>query len=239
MPFDKKISYSANSTAVLKAEKVQRFLNGTVFEFNYLGKVFQIKTPLLGSFNVENILAAMGLAFQVWLDPEQAIASIQTFKPLQGRMERISHESKHYYFDIAHSPDALDKTLQFLANVKATGRTIVVFGSPGDKDKEKRTQIGKIVERYADIMIASDSEPGHENRLQILDDLTAEVKNKKEWENFFVIPERRFAIQFAMDIAQPNDLVLFTGRPRHGWQKTNMGKKDWDDMGFVKEKLVI
>jgi UDP-N-acetylmuramyl tripeptide synthase len=59
-------------------------------------------------------------------------------------------------------------------------------------------------------MIASDSEPGHENRLQILDDLTSEVTNKKEGENLFVIPERRFALQFAIEIAQPNDLILFT-----------------------------
>jgi UDP-N-acetylmuramyl tripeptide synthase len=69
----------------------------------------------------------MGLAFQMGLDPEQAIATVQTFSPLQGRMERISHDGKHYYFDISHSPDALDRSLQFLANVKATGRTIVVF----------------------------------------------------------------------------------------------------------------
>ena len=68
MPFDKKISYSANSSAVLKAENVKKFLNGTVFNFSYLGRSFQIKTPLLGSFNVENILAAIGLAFKSGLN---------------------------------------------------------------------------------------------------------------------------------------------------------------------------
>jgi hypothetical protein len=54
-----------------------------------------------------------------------------------------------------------------------------------------------------------------------------------------VIPERRFALQFAIEIAQPNDLILFTWRPRHGFQKTNTGKKEWDDMTFVKTTLGI
>ncbi len=210
-----------------------------MFSFDYLWKTFEMKTPLVGRYNVENILAAMWILFEVWLKPEEVIPSIQTFMPVQWRMERISHENKHYYFDIAHSPDALDKTLQFLSHVKWQWRTIVVFGSQWNKDQNKRKEMWKIVERYADIMIATDSEPYHENRLQILDDLTANITSKKEGENLFVIPEREFAIKFALEIAKENDLILFAGRPRHWHQKTNTGKKKWDDIDFVKKMLNI
>ncbi len=239
MPFDKKINFAIDNTAIIKAHDLQMFLNGTLFTIDYLGNSFSVKTALMWRYNVNNILSALWLVFEIGLDPEDAIDAIKHFRPLQWRMERISHDNIHYYFDISYSPNALDKTLSFLNKVKWKGRLIVVFGSPWNKNQEKRYEMGKVVARYADIMIATDSEPYHENRLQILDDLSSKISSKREWENLFIIPERKFAIQFAMEIAQENDLLLFTGRPRHGYQKTNTGKKKRDDIAFVKKILTL
>lgn len=239
MPFDKKLNFGINSSAIVRAENIKTFFNGSVFSFDYLGKTFEMKTPLVGTYNINNILAALGVVFEAWLQPKEAIDAAQSFNSIQWRMERLSYENKQYYFDIAHSPDALNKTLQFLWDVKWQWRLIVVFGSPGNKDQNKRQKMWKIVAHYADIMIATDSEANHENRLQILDDLTSKISTKKEWESLFVLPEREFAIKFALEIAKENDFILFAWRPRHGYQKTNTGKKKWDDIVFVKKVLWI
>jgi len=233
LSFDKKINFSINSSGVLKAKNIQRYINGTAFEFSYLGKEYSVKTPLVGTFNVYNILAALSLGFGIGLDPVKAISAVQSFPGVVGRMERFTYKWIHFFVDMAHSPDALDKTLQFTSSVKWTGKLIVVFGSPGNKDKAKRAQMWKIIERYSNIMIATDNEPNRENRLQILDDLTSEITHKKEWDNLFVIPERKFAIQFAIEIAKPEDIILIAGRTRHNKQKTNTGVKYWDDKEFI------
>lgn len=239
LAFDKKINFSVSSSGVVKAEDIKRYINGTSFSFSYLGKKYDVKTPLVGTFNVYNILAALSLAFQIWMSPEEAIIQVQKFSWVVWRMERFMHNDVNYFIDMAHSPDALDKTLQYLSNVKAWWKLIVVFGTPGNKNKAKRAQMWKIIERYGDVLIATDNEPDKENRLQILDDLTSEIKTKKEWETFFVIPERKFALKFATQIAKPHDIVLIAGRPRHHKQLTNLWKVSWDDMELLKKLLGI
>gem|GEM_PF-2138132 len=134
----------------------------------------------MGLFNVDNILAALGLAFQIGLDPNALIPTIESFSGLASRMSAIHHQDQHYYFDIAHSPDALDKTLQFLTHIKGNGRLIVMFSAPDFVQAQQRSHISTIVERYANIMIITEHYTGNAEKLVVLDDLSKELHSKQE-----------------------------------------------------------
>jgi UDP-N-acetylmuramoyl-L-alanyl-D-glutamate--2,6-diaminopimelate ligase len=110
-----------------------------------------------------------------------------------------------YYIDFAHTPDGLEKTLSFAAKNKQTGKLIVVCGATGNRDKDKRPVMGDLALKYADIAILSDDDPDTENRLKILNDMTANIQNifLPEEKQVFIIPERYYAIKFVAEIAKP------------------------------------
>lgn len=229
MPFDKKLSYSIVASANLKAENIQTSLTGTTFSFTYLGKSYTVHTKLVGAFNVYNILAALSVVIQMGVDIDKALQTIEQFETVTGRMERIDHHGASYFVDFAHTPDALDKTLEYLQSIKGTGRLITLFGAPGCRDVSKRPIMGEIAAQYSDILIATDDDPDTENRLTILGQLTKAIRNKTLGKDLFIIPERSLAIKFACEIAQPGDLLMFAGKGHETVQLTNFGKRKRSD----------
>lgn len=237
MAFDKKINYSIVGSSMLKAEKIIQSKQGTEVTFSYLGKAYTLKTKLVGKFNVYNILAALGVATEIGVSLDKAITSLETFEGVEWRMECIEKNNINYYVDFAHSPDALEKTLEYLESIKWEGRLITVFGAPGNRDITKRPEMGKIADHYSDILIATDDDPDTENRLEILAGLTQDIKKHTEWKNLFIIPERVLAIKFATEIAKSGDVVLFAGKGHESMQLTNFGKKKWSDREEVLKNL--
>lgn len=237
MPFDKKLSYSIVGSSSLKAENIVTSPTGTTFSFTYLGKLFTINTKLVGEFNVYNILAALSVVLQIGVPMEQAIQTIEAFETVTGRMDHIEHAGVHYFVDFAHTPDALEKTLTYLNSIKWSGKLITLFGATGCRDKVKRPIMGEIADQYSDILIATDDDPDTENRLEIIAQLTSNIKNKTLGNNLFIIPERTLAIKFATEIAQPWDLVMLAGKGHETVQLTNFGKRKWSDKEEVKKNL--
>lgn len=239
MPFDKKLSYSIIASSSLKADNLQISTTGTSFSFSYLGKSYDVKTKLVGDFNVYNILAALSVVLQIWVDINQAIQSIEAFETVTGRMEQIVDKWIHYFVDFAHTPDGLEKTLNYLNLIKWSGRLITLFWAPGCRDKTKRPIMGNIADQYSDILIATDDDPDTENRLEILEQLTMDVKNKTLGKDLFIIPERTLAIKFACEIARENDVVMFAGKGHETMQLTNFWKRKWSDKEEVLKNLNI
>ncbi|MFA7298438.1 MAG: UDP-N-acetylmuramoyl-L-alanyl-D-glutamate--2,6-diaminopimelate ligase [Candidatus Absconditabacterales bacterium] len=237
MPFDKKLSYSIIASSSLKADNIKISPSGTMFSFTYLGKSYDVKTKLVGEFNVYNILAVLSVVLQIGVNVEQVIQTIAQFETVTGRMEQIEKNGTHYFVDFAHTPDALEKTLDYLNKIKGNGRLITLFGAPGNRDKTKRPIMGEIADQYSDILIATDDDPDTENRLEILEQLTMNIKNKTQGKNLFIIPERTFAIKFACDIAREGDVVMFAGKGHETMQLTNFGKRKWSDKEEVKKNL--
>jgi len=240
MPFDKKLSYSIIASSNLKAENIKISPSGTTFSFTYLGKSYDVKTKLVGEFNVYNILSAISVVIQIGVSVDQIIQSIASFETVTGRMECIEKNWAFYFVDFAHSPDALEKTLDYLSKIKWPGRLITLFGAPGNRDKTKRPIMWEIADKYSDILIATDDDPDTENRLEILEQLTMNVKNKQQGrvhkggKNLFLIPERTLAIKFACEIAREGDVVMFAGKGHETVQLTNFGKRPRSD----KEELL-
>lgn len=239
MPFDKKLSYSIAASSSLKAENIKISTTGTVFSFTYLGKSYEIKTKLVGDFNVYNILAALSVVLQIWVNVEQVIETIASFETVTGRMEHIENKWIHYFVDFAHTPDALEKTLHYLSQIKWAGRLITLFWAPGCRDTTKRPIMGEIAAQFSDIVIATDDDPDTENRLTIIQQLTMKIKNKTQGKDLFIIPERTLAIKFACEIAKEGDVVMFAGKGHETVQFTNFGKRKWSDKEEVMKNLGI
>jgi len=239
MPFDKKMNYSIVAASGLRAENIQILATGTIFSFMYLGKSYEIKTKLLGEFNVYNILAALSVVLQIGVHIQQAIEIIESFESVTWRMEQIENHWIRYFVDFAHTPDALEKTLDFLKKIKWNWRLITLFWATGNRDTSKRPIMGEIADQYSDILIATDDDPDIENRLQIIQQLTMTIKNKTQGKNLFIIPERTLAIKFACEIAKAGDIVMLAGKGHETVQFTNFGKRKWSDMEEVKKNLKI
>jgi len=230
MAFDKKVTFGIRNSATIRAENIIEKIDSTEFDVLYLWKSYHVFTYLPGAYNVYNILSAISVAVQIWLDIEQAISSIQWFKWISGRMERVEKNWTNYFVDFAHTPDALEKTLTFLQDIKKDGKLIVVWWAPGNRDKLKRPDMWSIVYNYADVMIATDDDPDTENRIQIINQLTEKIRDQN-WsiKQVLIIPERYLAIKLATEIAKPWDLVMFAGKWHELIQVTNFGKRKWND----------
>lgn len=179
MPFDKKISYGIYSSAMLKAENVIESTDKTSCYINYLGNRYYLQTRLLGSYNIQNILAALSVCVEMGVDIAVVLSTLDSFPGVPGRMEELVHEGVYYYVDFAHSPDALEKILSYLRKV-AKSRLIVLFGAPGNRDKGKRPKMGAVVHRFADLIIVTDDDPDTEDRQAIIDQVVQGIPRSEQ-----------------------------------------------------------
>ncbi len=237
LAFDKKISYSVHSSSFLRAENIQEFKDKTTFDINYLWKIYKIQTHLVWTFNVYNILAALGLSLEIWVPITQAIDSIQKFTWISWRMEKVESNGITAYVDFAHTPDALDKSLSYLKSIKWDWKLITVFGAPWLRDQAKRPIMWKIVSSHSDITIITDDDADKENRLQIIKQIQDWMPEKKLGQDYFIIPERSLAIKLATQIAKTGDILMIAGKWHETCHITNTGSRPWSDLEEVKKNF--
>jgi len=235
-----KIPYGRQSGLPVSAEEVITDEHGVRFITVIEGKKYQVVSPLMGEYNVHNILAAiaataqgLGLAMEVVL---QGIASLES---VSGRMEKIDLGQNFLAIvDFAHTPNALKVALQ-TARKMTTGKVITVFGSAGLRDRMKRRMMAAESICHADISIMTAEDPRTENLADILAEMADEslrnggVENR----NFYVIPDRGDAIRKAVHLAQTNDLVIACGKGHE--QSMCFGETEyaWDDRQAMKAAL--
>lgn len=239
MAFDQKISYSLHNSAVIKATKIEESLEWTFFEFSYLGQKFSWTTQLIWSYNISNILWAISVCVSLWMEIEPILKSIEDFQWVPWRMEPIYIDWTKFFVDFAHTPDWLEKTLSFANDTKWDWRLIAICGAPWNRDKDKRPIMWEIAVKYADIIIFTDDDPDSENRLSILNQLSKTIQEK--WysakKKVFIIPERKYALQFATEIAKRNDVVVSCWKWHEQVQLTNFWKRKRSDKEILIELL--
>jgi UDP-N-acetylmuramoyl-L-alanyl-D-glutamate--2,6-diaminopimelate ligase len=192
----------------------------------------QVRTNLLGRFNVENALAAIAVARLLDL-PEDAIAQgIEAVRGVPGRFEAV-HEGQAFsvVVDYAHTPDSLENALR-TARELATGDIICVFGCGGDRDHGKRPLMGESAERGADVVIVTSDNPRSEAPAAIAADVTAGVST-----DVVVELDRAKAIELAIEQAQAGDLVLIAGKGHEQGQEAAGETTPFDDRDVAREAL--
>lgn len=203
------LTYAIESGADLKASDIKLTPLGTDFTLEYKGMSFLASIPLVGRFNVYNCLAAVG-ALLIHGDPlEKIIALLGRFPSVPGRLEPVPNkENLKIYVDFAHTSDALENVLECLNELK-TGRIITVFGCGGDRDKSKRPLMAAAAERYSDICIVTSDNPRNEMPEGICSEI---VKGFKSSGSYIIELDRKKAIQKAIEMASPDDIILIAGK---------------------------
>ena len=198
---------------------------------------FTLNIP--GDFNIENALAAISVGVSENIDLEICSRGISKISNIPGRMEYISNErGLNILVDFALTPDALKKLYSLLAKIKKPeAKIIAVFGACGERDRGKRPIIGEIVSQYADLVIVTNDEPYHEDPMQIIQEIVGGIKNKKEGENFFIIPDRREAIKKALHLSASGDVLAITGMGAEESMIVGDKKILWNDKKVILEEL--
>lgn len=226
------ISLQGNAGAQIQVSDVAFAEHGTAFTLTYQGRNAQFNTPLLGRFNVYNVVSAAA----VMLAQQQPLAAIaehcQTLQPVPGRMEAFqSGRSPLVVVDYAHTPDALQQVLEAL-RLHCKGNLWCVFGCGGDRDRGKRPQMGQVAAEYADRVVVTDDNPRTEAPQQIIADIMAGIANKQKVHS---MEGRRQAVLDTIERAGPDDVVLLAGKGHEDYQVIGRERVDYNERQIVQD----
>lgn len=234
----KKLSYGINLAADILAKEVKLSINGSTFVISNGHGECKVSTPLIGRFNVYNVLAAYTTGIALGLSREQILAGIGNLKNVRGRFERITSPAGWTAIvDYAHTPDALENCLKTIHDVLPKtnhGRVITVFGAGGDRDKMKRPMMGRIAGDYSDIVIVTSDNPRTEVPETIIDEVMSGITRHAS-----VLREvdRQTAIERAIKCAQSGDVVLIAGKGHEDYQIIGKEKKHFSDREVIENLL--
>ncbi len=193
-------------------------------------------SPLVGQYNLANLLAAVGTAIHLGVDLQLIAQVLPNFPGVPGRMERVQispTQDISVIVDYAHTPDSLENLLK-AARPFISGKMICVFGCGGDRDRTKRPKMGKIAAELADVAVVTSDNPRTENPEQILQDILGGIPATV---TPIAIGDRAIAINDAIIQAQPGDGVLIAGKGHEDYQILGTEKIHFDDREQAKNAL--
>jgi UDP-N-acetylmuramoyl-L-alanyl-D-glutamate--2,6-diaminopimelate ligase len=192
--------------------------------------------PLVGQYNLSNMLAAVGAVLHLGLNLESVVEALPQFLGVPGRMERVQIQPDQdisVIVDYAHTPDSLENLLK-AARPFIRGKMICVFGCGGDRDRTKRPKMGKIAAELADVAVVTSDNPRTEDPERILQDVLEGIPDSVEP---IVIGDRSVAIRTAILQAQPGDGVLIAGKGHEDYQILGTEKIHFDDREQARDAL--
>ena len=203
---------------VLQAENLQLHAEGISFDAVMNNETTAVSLGIPGKFTVYNALAVLGIADALHIKMGDAAAALATAKGVKGRIEVVPTPSTPYsvLIDSAHTPDGLENVLTAVKGF-CKGRVIAVFGCGGDRDPIKRPIMGRIGVTESDFAIITSDNPRTEDPMAIIEDILKGVS--EEMGDYIVVPERRNAIRYAMDIAKKDDIIILAGKGHETYQE--------------------
>ncbi|MBB6673224.1 UDP-N-acetylmuramoyl-L-alanyl-D-glutamate--2,6-diaminopimelate ligase [Cohnella nanjingensis] len=224
------VTYGVERDAHVRATNVRITSRGTSFRVDTFRGSRDVELRMVGKFNVYNALAALAAALCEGIALGAAVHSLEETPGVPGRVEAVD-ESQPYavIVDYAHTPDGLDNVLRTVREI-AEGRVICVFGCGGDRDRTKRPIMGRIAAGWADVVIATSDNPRTEDPAAILRDIEAGLREADPAGGRYTLePDRRAAIQKAVEMASPGDVVLIAGKGHETYQIIGGVTHDFDD----------
>jgi UDP-N-acetylmuramoyl-L-alanyl-D-glutamate--2,6-diaminopimelate ligase len=199
-----------------------------------------LRSKLIGAHNLENILAATGMALSAGFSRRDVQDGIERVTRVPGRMERVEQDGIVALVDYAHSDDALKRSLEAVRHLAPKGRVLVVFGCGGDRDKGKRPLMGQAAGEGADLVIVTSDNPRSEDPDEIIAEITPGIEKTgkrrmsagkaKSGENGYLVDvDRAQAIQLAANLAKAGDVLLIAGKGHEAYQLVDGEKNPFDD----------
>ncbi|MCB9709333.1 MAG: UDP-N-acetylmuramoyl-L-alanyl-D-glutamate--2,6-diaminopimelate ligase [Myxococcales bacterium] len=240
------------SEAEVKVIDIEADITGVRLRAQTPAGEIALTSALLGKHNAQNIMIALGCAYALGLNLDQAVEGIESLGGVPGRMERIQvspieNKAPQVFVDYAHTPEALRFALSTLSSFEPA-RVIVVFGCGGDRDKDKRPRMGNIAASLADLLVLTNDNPRTERAASILTDIEKGVRSVRQdrvsaaqlhdaEHGYARIEDRKDAIVTAISIARSDDVVLIAGKGHEGYQIVGTETRPFSDGEVAREAL--
>jgi UDP-N-acetylmuramoyl-L-alanyl-D-glutamate--2,6-diaminopimelate ligase len=228
---DRRLTYGVQLEADIKAGRVDTTPDGLQIEVTTPLGPMSVRLRLNGRWNAANALAAVATGIAVGLSLDEIREGLERFSGVSGRMERVDlGQPFNLIIDYAHTPQSLEKVLRELRLI-TRGRLIAVFGSAGDRDREKRPWMGEIAARLSDYAVFTNEDPREEDAMAILNQIAAgaEEVGWSEGDQYVRIEDRRQGIVHAVRQARAGDTILLAGKGHERSILIGRGKEPWDE----------
>jgi len=244
-----RVSRAKGSAAEVRLEGARVELDGTDARIALPGGTLDLRIPLVGDFNLENALVACGIALALGVDPQSIAEGVERCPQVPGRVERVQTArapEPTVFVDYAHTPDAVEKLLATLRPL-AKERLVAVFGCGGDRDRGKRPLMAEAVARWSDRVVATSDNPRSEDPLKILEDVEVGLTALQRVDvdaldaterSYAMIADRGRAIETAIGIARPGDMVVIAGKGHEDYQIVGPDRLHFDDRERAREALL-
>jgi UDP-N-acetylmuramoyl-L-alanyl-D-glutamate--2,6-diaminopimelate ligase len=227
------VTYGRSVRADFRASNYRVEFSGTSYQLDAHGKSYLVRVPLIGGFNVANSVAALAAANALGISLRDAVLSLGKSPQVPGRLELVPAKRQFQVFvDYAHTPDALRNVLKTLRELEPH-RLIVVFGCGGNRDREKRPLMGEIVDRHADYAIVTSDNPRKEEPNAII----VEIEKGFRSSHYEKMVDRTQAIDRAIALAQPRDIVLIAGKGHENYQEFADHTVPFDDIQVARRAI--
>lgn len=230
------ITYGINQDCDLKASNIILNEDGVKFDINYGGMEEHVDLPIPGEFSVYNALTAIGCCMAENIPLDLAVDGLHSAKGVKGRIEIVRTPGTNYtvIIDYAHTPDGLLNVINAIRGF-AKGRIVTLFGCGGDRDASKRPIMGKIAGELSDFCIVTSDNPRTEDPEKIIKQVVEGVKQTDC--DYEVITNRFSAIEYALDHAKKNDIILLAGKGHETYQVLGKDTIKFDEREIVQKLL--
>ena len=232
------ISYGLDSDYDISACDVKPVRNrrttGISFNCKAMGKDLSITAPIPGTFNVYNILAALGAAVSIGADISDAAKALENIK-IRGRAETVDIDADFdVIIDYAHNGLSLKSILETLYVYK-TGRIICVYGSVGGRTQERRREMGLVSGSMCELSVLTSDNPDFEDPNAIIEEIAQAVTEAGG--KYVAVPDRKKAVEYALSIAEKGDIILLAGKGHEEYQLINGIKEPFSELECIKEYM--
>src|SRR6266516_592018 len=227
------VTYGMGTRANFRGSNYRAEFSGTCYQLDAHGKSYLVRLPLIGRFNVGNSVAALAAANALGINLRNAVLSLAKAPQVPGRLELVPARRQFQVFvDYAHTPDALGNVLKTLRELEPQ-RLIAVFGCGGDRDRQKRPLMAEMADRLADYSIITSDNPRKEDPNAII----AEVEKGFRSDRYEKMVDRTQAIDRAIALARPRDIVLIAGKGHENYQEFGDCTIPFDDIQVARRAI--
>lgn len=229
----KVITYGFSLGADFKIGDVRADFKGQEFALEAKGRQYLVRFPYSGRFNAQNAIAALAAVSALGFRVRDVVKHLNHTPQVPGRMEHVGGERFAVYVDYAHTPDAVAKACETLRELNP-GRLITVFGCGGDRDVTKRPLMGEAAAKFSDQLFITSDNPRSEVPFAILNDILPGVGDTPHE----LVVDRREAINRAVEMARPFDIILIAGKGHETYQEVNGVKSHFDDRVEARKAII-
>ncbi len=232
VPFE---TYGLDKGAGTTAKIIRSDISGNHFVCTSGGEDFQVRSPLVGEYNLENLLATIAICKNLGLSNEEISKGASCTLPVEGRFNVLKMGDSNIVIDFAHTPDGLEKVLT-TARGLSKNKLVVIFGCGGNRDRKKRPIMGDIASRLADVVILTSDNPRFEHPLEIIREIRGGVRGKCT-----CIADRKRAIEYALKKFCNGETIVIAGKGGERYQDIGGVKEPYNDFDvvgdFYREKI--